>query len=403
LSVEVNALGDLGEAATSWRELAQRSRNPFATWEWARTWWSHFGAGEDLRLFSCRPSAGDPVAILPLSRSRLGPLRALRVIGHGPSDQLTPVCADADRELALAGLAEAIGSMDDWDLFLGERIPESWPIEEALATRPLGKESNPALLIGGRSWDDILAERSKGFRGQVRRYERRLVRELGLRFRLTSSPDRLGEDMDLLFALHSARWGPGTTRFPALAAFHRDFAAVALEQGWLRLWVAEVADRPAAAWYGFRYAGVESFYQTGRDPNLERWSLGFVLLNHTIREAVQDGMDEYRFLRGGESYQGPLHRRRPHAADGCPRPHAAGPACRGLGGRSGRPAPRASPHRQARALAKLAAQRTQRTRSSGMQLALERPTPSASQSGPAVAVFSSMILVEPDWSITYMP
>lgn len=28
-----------------------------------------------------------------------------------------------------------------------------------------------------------------------------------------------------------------------------------------------------------------------------------MLLNHTIREAVQDGMDEYRFLRGGESYK----------------------------------------------------------------------------------------------------
>lgn len=290
-------------AATSWRELALRSRNVFATWEWARTWWNHFGAGEELRLFSCRRGASDPLAILPLTRSRLGPLRALRVIGHGPSDQLTPVCADDDREPALEGLAGALGSLRDWDLFLGERIPESWPVGDALRSRRLGAEPNPALLVNGRSWDEMLAERSRSFRGQVRRYERRLARELGLSFRLTTSPDRLDEDMDLLFSLHTARWGEGTTRFPALAAFHRDFAAVALEQGWLRLWIAEVGDRPAAAWYGFRYAGVESFYQTGRDPELERWSLGFVLLNHTIREAVGDGMDEYRFLRGGESYK----------------------------------------------------------------------------------------------------
>jgi CelD/BcsL family acetyltransferase involved in cellulose biosynthesis len=48
---------------------------------------------------------------------------------------------------------------------------------------------------------------------------------------------------------------------------------------------------------------VESFYQSGRDPTLDRWSIGFVLLAHTIREAARDGMKEYSFLRGGEGYK----------------------------------------------------------------------------------------------------
>jgi CelD/BcsL family acetyltransferase involved in cellulose biosynthesis len=58
-----------------------------------------------------------------------------------------------------------------------------------------------------------------------------------------------------------------------------------------------------AAWYGFRFSGVESFYQSGRDPDWDRSRVGACLLEHTIREAFADGMLEYRLLRGDETYK----------------------------------------------------------------------------------------------------
>jgi CelD/BcsL family acetyltransferase involved in cellulose biosynthesis len=67
--------------------------------------------------------------------------------------------------------------------------------------------------------------------------------------------------------------------------------------------VLELDGTPRAAWYGFRYAGAESYYQAGRDPSLDRYSVGFVLLLHSIREAFEDGMSEYRFLHGGEAFK----------------------------------------------------------------------------------------------------
>ena len=108
-----------------------------------------------------------------------------------------------------------------------------------------------------------------------------------------------------MFRLHALRWGEGTTEFQREPArsFHREFAASALERGWLRLWIAELDGRPAAAWYGFRFGGVDWFYQQGRDPALDRTSVGFVLTVHALREAVRDGMREYRFLLGGEDYK----------------------------------------------------------------------------------------------------
>jgi CelD/BcsL family acetyltransferase involved in cellulose biosynthesis len=167
------------------------------------------------------------------------------------------------------------------------------------------REESPTLLIGGRSFDEFLASRSKNFREQVRRRERKLRREHEVELRLTDA-SRLEADLDTLFRLHAARWSEGESS--ALAGsrerFHRDFARRALERGWLRLWVLDADGAPRAAWYGFRFAQMDWYYQSGRDPEWERESVGFVLMSHTIRQAFDDGMTEYRLLRGGEEYKG---------------------------------------------------------------------------------------------------
>ncbi|MEA2423549.1 MAG: hypothetical protein QOF55_2648, partial [Thermoleophilaceae bacterium] len=139
---------------------------------------------------------------------------------------------------------------------------------------------------------------------QVRRRERKLRREHEVDVRL-SDGDRLDADLDALFRLHEARWSEGESEAltGARERFHRDFARRALERGWLRLWVLEADGAPRAAWYGFRFAAMEWYYQSGRDPEWERQSVGFVLMSHTIKQAFDDGMLEYRLLRGGEEYK----------------------------------------------------------------------------------------------------
>jgi CelD/BcsL family acetyltransferase involved in cellulose biosynthesis len=119
--------------------------------------------------------------------------------------------------------------------------------------------------------------------------------------RLTVDDARLDRDLDDLFSLHSMRW-PGSS-FAGLEPFHREFAATALRNGWLRLWILEVDGVAAAAWYGFRYANTEHYYQSGWHPAFAADSVGQVLLMHTIRAALEDGVSEYRFGRGGESYK----------------------------------------------------------------------------------------------------
>jgi CelD/BcsL family acetyltransferase involved in cellulose biosynthesis len=291
----------LGAMDAEWNVLARDARNVFSTAEWASTWWRHQGAGRAPLVFACRAEGGTLVALLPLYVSHTRPVRVARFIGHGPADQLGPICAPPHRVIAgraLENLAEAARI----DVLLAELLPggEGW--DAALGRPPVYVESSPTISLS-RGWDAYLANRSANFRQQVRARERRLSRSHKLRFRLADDPNRLQDDLDVLFALHLARWGRERSEFLRWEAFHRDFSALALARGWLRLWILHLDDSPVAAWYGFRFAGIESYYQAGRDPRRSDESVGFVLLAHTIREAAHDGVSEYRLLRGAEQFK----------------------------------------------------------------------------------------------------
>ena len=281
-------MSELAALEEDWRSLAERGRNIFATWEWADAWWRHFGEGRELRV---RHEPGS--FVLPLFVQRQGPFRLLRFVGSGNSDEVGPVGDDARAAAAFAKVVEERG----FHLFLGDEMAPGWG--ERLGAKVVERTSSPVVELSG-SWDDYLAGRSANFRSQVRSAERRLE-DRGLSYRL-ATPGSLNADLDTLFWLHRARW-PGSHWFAEAEAFHRDFAAIALDRGWLRLWILELDGTPAAAWLGYRFARVESYYQAGRDPALQRERVGFVLLAHTIREALQDGMSEYRLLRGDEPFK----------------------------------------------------------------------------------------------------
>jgi CelD/BcsL family acetyltransferase involved in cellulose biosynthesis len=289
----------LEELREEWVRLAQESRNIVSTWEWASTWWHRYGGTQRPLVAACL-EGHHAVALLPLYVWSRRPSRIARFIGHGPADQLGPVCGKTARATAAEGLRH-VSEREGIDLVLAELLPGSERWGEALGQDPILLESSPTISLDG-GWLAYLGQRSGNLRQQIRRRERQLHRRHAVRFRLATSPNRLQEDLTLLFALHRARWGTRSA-FSRFEPFHRDFAAVALERGWLRLWFLELDERPAAAWYGFRFAGIESYYQAGRDISLRQESVGFVLLAHSIREAAEEGMHEYRLLRGDESFK----------------------------------------------------------------------------------------------------
>jgi CelD/BcsL family acetyltransferase involved in cellulose biosynthesis len=304
-TTELERFTTLAEAREVWPAVAERSGNLFASWEWISTWWRHFGGGRTLVGAIARRPDGEPVAILPLYRFGRRPLTVLRFVGHGSGDWLGPIHAPGDDELAAAALQAMLAATPHWDVLLAEHLRSDQLSTQVLGGTVVRREGFPILPFRKRTWDQLLDGRSANFRQQVRRRERRLARAQQLKYRLSADPERLDADLDLLFTLHSARWAKGGSSafVGARQAFHREFAHLALARGWLRLWVMELDSEPVAVWYGFRYAGIEWYYQAGRDPARDSASVGFVLLCHTIRAALEDGAEAYWFLRGGEAYK----------------------------------------------------------------------------------------------------
>ena len=295
----IDHVATLDALRDDWNAMAERSENVFGTWEWASTWWRHLGHGAQPLWTRCRDADGATFAVLPLYLARRSGLRLVRLVGHGPADELGPLCADRDRSRAAAAVRTVLDDVHA-DVFLGETLSHDWP--RHLGASVHATDASPVIHLDGGTWDEFLAGRSSNFRRQVRRHERAL-HQYGLRYRLCDDPARLQRDLDTLFALHARRWTADASEFTRREQFHRDFATLAFERGWLRLWFLELNGADVAAWYGLRFGAVESYYQAGRDPAWERGAVGLTLLAHSIREAIADGMREYRLGRGDEEYK----------------------------------------------------------------------------------------------------
>jgi CelD/BcsL family acetyltransferase involved in cellulose biosynthesis len=298
---QVETVPALEPLRQEWSELATGTRSVFKTWEWLSTWWDHFGRQRQLLTTVVR-SQDRLVGILPLYRWRTRPLRILRFLGHSVGDELGPICAPADRPLMARALGRVLAE-SRCDLLLAEQLPADEDWGAVLGGRVLAREGNPVLRFGADGWEGFLRRRSANFREQIRRRPRKLAREHQVRYRLVDGSRDLQSELDILFRLHAARWAATPSALLVHEGFHRAVTELAAQRRWLRVWVLEIEDRPAAALYGFRFAGVESYYQAGRDPRWDRYRVGFVLLAHAIQQAAHDSVAEYRLLRGGEQYK----------------------------------------------------------------------------------------------------
>jgi CelD/BcsL family acetyltransferase involved in cellulose biosynthesis len=283
-----------------WTRLAAASGNVFATWEWNELWWRHYGRGRKLRVAVARRDDVD--AIVPLFVWSERPLRIMRLIGHGHGDLLGPICRHDDVNTAEHALRRALEA-DQHDVFIGDWVAGDRDWARTLGGRVVRKTGYPILRFANGSWDEFLASQSQRFRKTLRNSRNRLERAHEVIYRCADSAS-LDRDLDTAFHLHRARFRTHSCFFCGEhEPFQRDFAALALERGWLRVMLLELDGEPVSFEYGFLFQNAYFAYQGGRDPVWARHSVGFLAEIESMRRAFAEGAAEYRFLGGEEGYK----------------------------------------------------------------------------------------------------
>jgi CelD/BcsL family acetyltransferase involved in cellulose biosynthesis len=299
---KVDLVDALDSLRDDWARLAATSGNVFATWEWNRLWWRHYGRGRALRIGVAQRNA-EVEAIVPLFMWSRRPLRVLRLMGHGHGDCLGPICDREDDKTAKRVLRRVLETQAH-DVFIGDWVASDRNWSRVLRGRIVRRTGYPILRLPESSWDAFLAGQSQRFRKRARNLRNRIEREHAVSYRYADAAS-LERDLDVAFRLHQARFGAhsGCNFCGNHEQFHRKFAATALERGWLRLLMMELDGAPACFEYGFLFESAYFAYQAGRDPEWDWYSVGFVLELECIRRALEDGATEYRFLGGEEDYK----------------------------------------------------------------------------------------------------
>lgn len=292
----------------------------FLTWEWLYTWWTHLADGRKLSLYAVRDGSDliglAPLAFSPWQVPRVRLLRALEFLGTGSvgSDYLD-IISRRSREMDVAETLAGYLSRRGTTLALAQVNGHS-SVTAAVAARLAGRDWTraatrtdvcPFVLLAGHSWESYLATLGPAHRYNVRRRMRTLESRFDVRVEFAATDVERRAALAEVVRLHQKRWRDrgGSTAFyaPALVAFHETFSRLALERGWLRLFVVRLTGMPVSAFYGFCYKRRFYFYQSGFDPAYDKYSVGLVTMAFAIQRAIEEGAEEFDFLHGDEAYK----------------------------------------------------------------------------------------------------
>jgi len=141
----------------------------------------------------------------------------------------------------------------------------------------------------------------------MRRNNRKIAKIDGVEFVRCQNLGELPEFLDALFDLHQRRWEDVGIdgcfkRKPVEKRFYREFAPVALENGWLALFGIKQNGVFKAVQFGYFYDGVFLQLQEGYDPSF-RSGAGNALRHHVINASIDAGIREYDFLAGPSEHK----------------------------------------------------------------------------------------------------
>jgi CelD/BcsL family acetyltransferase involved in cellulose biosynthesis len=319
----IEEAGRLSHLVDEWTELLDNSEQDclFLTPEWLTTWWRYFERDEwTLRLITVRRQS-QLLGVAPLfSRPRkFGGLvshQSTEFLGTGVigSDYLDVIARRGEENMLRVALTDYFNHAKpllilshfssrtaEADATVKELEMSGW---QAMRTTV---ESCPYITLRGHTWESYLDSLGANHRYNFSRRLKNLHKAGAVEFDMVEKEDQRHDALQAFLALHAVAWqergGSQAMQTARELAFHDAFSRIALERGWLRLFLLRVNGRPVGGLYGFRRGPRFYFYQSGFDPAWRKHSVGLVTMGLAIKHALAEGADEYDLLHGTEAYK----------------------------------------------------------------------------------------------------
>jgi CelD/BcsL family acetyltransferase involved in cellulose biosynthesis len=308
------------ELRDEWNSLVARMRYPtvFSRWEWMAAWWAHFAEDRGARIIVIHDE-NRLVGILPLYLQccywrrdwRIG--RVLRYFASTEvyPDHLDIIAAPGDAGACVAAAFNHLRkSAHQWDVIqlpylAADSALAASDMNASVRLGPLKRTGVAAYISNGGGYEDYLRGLSGNERQKIRSRRRKLLERKGVTYESIAPHDYL-DALSVLFALHEKRalqkGITSTFRGQKIQMFHRQLVETLPAQNiWLRAlrWDGTLV----ALFYGYRIDDRVFYFQMGHDPDKSDWSMGSVILQETIREALEVGVKEYNFLQGDEEFK----------------------------------------------------------------------------------------------------
>ncbi len=316
---EINRIADLQPFRQAWQTLWRQTRaaNFFQSLDWLEIYWEHFGQGQRLRVLVVLAD-DQPIGIMPLTvlpeKTRAGTLRVLTYPLHDWGSFYGPVGPQTTATL-LAALGHVRDTRRDWDLLDLRWVDwhgcDAGRTEQALRQVGFGAHrqawAQTALVDLSATWDEYWRSRTKKWRHNVSRLERRVRETHGLehvRYRPQGADQGDGEPrwdlFDRCLDLSQRSWQGSSTTGTTLChdvvrGFLRDVHAAAARCGCLDVNLLLLDGRPAAFSYNYRCRDRIFALRMGYDPEFEALGAGTVLQRMILEDSFRRGDRLYDF------------------------------------------------------------------------------------------------------------
>jgi hypothetical protein len=321
LTHDVDILQDLRE---EWISLHERSaaRGAALAWDWIYLWWKHFDHLGTFWLLQARHSESNRLVglaplILTTIRPKYGlPWRQIEFVGamhhHEHLDFI--VEQGYESEIIPLFIERLLQHKHHWDVLHLSALTDT-PTLELLETSGYQWRENLetemispyiALPADAETW---LKSLSRNRRWKLRHYRTELDKEYPDKWSIikVSGAQELDRVFSRLVELHQSKWEargkPGAFSSQGLRDYFRDLMHSMDQNGWMRLYHMVVDQKTAAVLFAYHYRGRAYNHIAGVDETLTKVPVGHVMTDHSIEQAISEGMIEYAMMWGQEEYK----------------------------------------------------------------------------------------------------